>query len=63
MNTIGHAMIELLTLLKSDEMDRSLHILLQLKHFLWLVLDTCLIFVSHVQLDIGKVIEEAKQVH
>ena len=56
-------MTKLLTLLKSDEMKRSLHMLPKLKHFLLLVLDTRLIFSqvpTHAQLDIGQVIEEAK---
>jgi hypothetical protein len=57
-------MTKLLTLLKSDVMKRSLHMLPQLKHFPWLVLDARLIFVSqvptHAQLDTSQVIEEAK---
>ena len=64
LDTIGHAMRELLTPFKIDEMERSLHTLPQLKHSFWLVLDTHLISVSqvptHAPLDLGQVIEEAK---
>ena len=57
-------MIECLTLLMSDGMERSLHALPQIEAVLWVVLDTSLISVSqvptHARLDLGQVIKEAK---
>ena len=60
-------MIELFILLKSDGMERSLHMLLQSEAFLWLMLDTHIISTSqvptHAKLDLDLVIKETKKVH
>jgi hypothetical protein len=64
---IWHAMIELFILLMNDKMNRSLHTTPAIEAFLWSVSDTHLISISqvptHAQLDLGGVIEEAKQAH